>query len=124
MALSKNLLGGTTEPVWGESRNFFHLLAMGTENELVVRIVELVCTISMSANELVLKLTRQEREVLFAYHVKILHALRERDGREAGRLARNYILHLGRYTEKYEHVRMKDSVYRAIREQEEEWETR
>lgn len=123
VTLSKGLLGGATESVWSEIRNFFHIMAMGTGNEFVVRIVERICTTDMSANALVFKLTRQEREMLFAYHVKILHALRERNGEKTARLTTDYLLHLAKCTERHEHIPMKDRVYRAVQEREEEWET-
>ena len=123
MALSKSLFGGAAERVWVESLNFFHLMALGTGNEFVVRMVEQICTTDISADGLIFKLAHQEREKLFAYHVKILHALRMRDSEEAAWLTRDYVLHLGKYIEEHEHIQMRDRVYRAIREREEEWAT-
>lgn len=123
VALSRSLFSEESEKVWSESLSFFRLLSMGTGNEFIVRTVEQICTMDISADELVLKLSRQERERLFAYHVKILHALRVRDAEEAAWLTRDYVLHLAKYIEEHEQVRMSDLVFRAIREREEEWES-
>ncbi|MEF2144112.1 MAG: GntR family transcriptional regulator [Desulfovibrionaceae bacterium] len=122
VALSRGLFSEESEKVWSESLSFFRLLGMGTGNEFIVRTVEQVCTIDISADELVVKLSRREREKLFAYHVKILHALRVRDAEEAAWLTQDYLLHLAKYIEEHEQVRMSDLVFRAIREREGEWE--
>ncbi|MBI9080357.1 MAG: FadR family transcriptional regulator [Pseudodesulfovibrio sp.] len=120
ISLSRSLFAEEPEMVWSECLNFFHLMALGTGNEFVVRTVEQICSTDMSAHKLLSKIEREEREKIFAGHVKILHALRERNQEGVARLTEDYVLCLCRIIEEYEQVKMTDMLFKAMRGRERE----
>ncbi len=120
IALSKSLFQDSPGIAWRECLSFFHLMALGTGNEFVVRTVEQICSTDFSSRTLLSKVGREERERIFAGHVKILHALRERDPDLSARQTEEYVLCLCLIIEEYEQIKMTDLLFRAMRQREEQ----
>lgn len=116
--LSRGIFKESSEKVWAESLTFFRLVAMGTGNDFLLRAVEQVCSSDMATYDIFFTIEREEREAIFADHVKMLNALRARDAEWARQVAEDYILRLCRILEEREGVAMTDLVYGAMGEQE------
>jgi Transcriptional regulators len=120
--ISRSIFQNSAERVWSESLTFFRLIAVGTGNDFLVRTVEQVCSADMPAYDFFFSMRRDEREAIFADHIKLLHALRARDGEWARSITANYFLRMCRILEEREQVLMTDLVFRSLREREEQGE--
>ena len=120
--ISRSIFQKSAERVWNESLTFFRLVAVGTGNDFLVRTVEQVCSTDMAAYDIFFTLRREEREAIFADHIKLLHALRARDGEWARSITTNYFLRMCEILEDREQVPMTDLVYRSLREKAEQEE--
>lgn len=118
IALSRRIMEASSDGVWNESLAFFRLVAVGTGNEFIVRMVELLCSSDMASSAYYFVLGRDERELLFADHVKILNALRGRDAESARYLTEDYLLGLAAMLEKRGEPVMSDLMFRTVRERE------
>jgi len=120
--ISRSIFQKSSERVWSESLTFFRLIAVGTGNDFLVRTVEQVCSTDMPAYDFFFSMRRDEREAIFADHIKLLHALRARDGEWARSITANYFLRMCRVLEEREQVPMTDMVFRSLREATEQGE--
>jgi len=118
--ISRSIFQESTERVWSESLTFFRLIAVGTGNDFLVRTVEQICSADMPAYDFFFSMRRDEREAIFADHIKLLHALRARDGEWARSITANYFLRLCRVLEEREQVPMNDLIFRSLREKAEQ----
>ncbi|WP_319469797.1 GntR family transcriptional regulator [uncultured Pseudodesulfovibrio sp.] len=118
--ISRSIFQKSADRVWSESLTFFRLVAVGTGNDFLVRTVEQVCSADMAAYDFFFTLRREEREAIFADHIKLLHALRARDGEWARAITSNYFLRMCNILEEREQVPMTDLVYRSLREKAEQ----
>jgi GntR family transcriptional repressor for pyruvate dehydrogenase complex len=118
--ISRSIFQESTERVWSESLTFFRLMAVGTGNDFLVRTVEQVCSADMAAYDFFFSIRRHEREAIFADHIKLLHALRARDGQWARSVTANFWLRMSRILEEREQVPMNDLVFRSLRKEAEQ----
>jgi len=118
--ISRSIFQDSPERVWNESLTYFRLMAMGTGNDFLVRTVEQICFSDMAAYDSFFTLRREEREAIFADHIKLLHALRARDEEWARSITENFFLRMCSILEQREHITMTDLVYRALRERAEQ----
>ncbi|NDV18679.1 GntR family transcriptional regulator [Pseudodesulfovibrio sp. JC047] len=118
--ISRSIFQKSAERVWNESLTFFRLVAVGTGNDFLVRTVEQVCSTDMATYDIFFTLRREEREAIFADHIKLLHALQARDGDWARSITANYFLRMCNILEEREQVPMTDLVYRSLREKAEQ----
>ncbi|MBG0788938.1 MAG: FadR family transcriptional regulator [Desulfovibrionaceae bacterium] len=118
--ISRSIFQESTERVWSESLTFFRLIAVGTGNDFLVRSVEQVCSVDMPAYDFFFTMRRDEREAIFADHIKLLHALRARDAEWAMSITANYFLRLCRILEEREQVPMNDLIFRSLKEKAEQ----
>jgi len=116
MDLSRSIFKASPERVWNESLTFFRLMAMGTGNDFLVRTVEQICSNDMAGYDIFFTLRREEREAIFADHIKLLNALTARDDEWARSITENYFLRMCEILETRENVHMTDLVFRALRE--------
>lgn len=117
--LSRSIFQDSSEQVWNESLTFFRLVAIATGNDFLVRSVEQVCSTDMAPYDHFFSLEREEREAMFAFHVKLLNALRARDEDWARQIAEQYILRLCEILEESGDGHMTDLMYRTLAEQRE-----
>lgn len=117
--LSRSIFQKRAELVWNESLTFFRLVAIATGNDFLVRSVEQICSSEMAPYDDFFSLERVEREAVFAFHVKLLNALRSRDDDWARQLAEQYILRLCEILEQSGDGSMTDLMYRTLRERRE-----
>jgi len=120
--ISRSIFKESPERVWTESLTFFHLMAIGTGNDFLVRTVEQICSADMAPFDIFFTLRREEREAIFADHIKLLHALRARDKEWARTITANYFLRMCSILEERENIPMTDLVFRSLREKAEEHE--
>lgn len=120
--ISRSIFQKSAERVWSESLTFFRLIAVGTGNDFLVRTVEQVCSADMPAYDFFFTMRREEREAIFADHIKLLHALRARDGEWARSITANYFLRMSNILEERGQVPMTDLVFRSLREKVEQEE--
>ncbi|BBD07728.1 FadR/GntR family transcriptional regulator [Desulfovibrio ferrophilus] len=118
--ISRSIFQKSPELVWNESLTYFRLMAMGTGNDFLVRTVEQICSCDMAAYDIFFTLEREEREAIFADHIKLLHALRARDEEWAKAITENFFLRMCSILEERENITMTDVVYRALRERAEQ----
>ncbi len=118
--ISRSIFQQSAERVWSESLTFFRLIAIGTENDFLVRTVEQICSADMHAYDFFFTMRRDEREAIFADHIKLLHALRARDGEWARSITANYFLRMCSILEERGLVPMTDMVFRSLREKAEQ----
>jgi GntR family transcriptional repressor for pyruvate dehydrogenase complex len=74
----------------------------------------------MAAYDFFFSIRRHEREAIFADHIKLLHALRARDGQWARSITANFWLRMSRILEEREQVPMNDLVFRSLRKEAEQ----
>ncbi|WP_196772915.1 FadR/GntR family transcriptional regulator [Pseudodesulfovibrio alkaliphilus] len=120
--ISRSIFKEAPKLVWNECLTFFRLIAIGTGNDFLVRAVEQVCSVDMSTFDMFFTLRREEREAIFADHIKLLHALRARDSEWARAITANYFLRMCSILEERENIPMTDLVFRSLREQEDQHE--
>ena len=87
--ISRSIFQKSTERVWNECLTFFRLMAVGTGNDFLVRTVEQICSADMPVYDFFFSMRRNEREAIFADHIKLLHALSARDGEWARSITAN-----------------------------------
>ena len=117
--LSRSIFQESSEKVWNESLTFYRLVAVATGNDFLVRSVEQICSSDMAPYDHFFSLERNEREAVFADHVKMLNALRARDGDWARQVAEQYILRLCEILEQCRGGTMTDLMYRTLAERRE-----
>ena len=120
VSLSRSLISGESSEILDDVQSFFSLLAQGTGNDYLVSMVEQVCVYSLSLDTFFNSLGRAERERLFANHVKLLHALRERNSANAAELMEEYVLFLADRAEELGSMLATDLIFKALRQRKEE----
>ncbi|MCT4534302.1 GntR family transcriptional regulator [Halodesulfovibrio sp.] len=121
VALSRSLLSGSTSMVFDDIVSFLRMLAQGANNQYLMSIMEQICAPSDLFGEVLFRLTQEQRGKLFASHVKLIHALRERNSKQAAALMQRYVLFISNVAEEHCGVRATDLVFAAMQEYEEEW---
>ncbi|WP_084539491.1 FCD domain-containing protein [Halodesulfovibrio marinisediminis] len=116
IALSRSLLSGETTLIYDDVVSFFRILAQGTNNQYLVTVVEQLFSYSELLGTIITRLTQEERDRMFAQHVKLIHALRERDRGHAAEIVRRYILFYSYAAEKHCNVKATDLVFAAMQE--------
>ncbi len=99
VSLSRSIFSKDPQKVWMESLSFFRLIAFGTGNSFMVNIMEEICSIDMAPFDHFFEVTQKSREQLFGDHVNILNALREKNGKKAKQVTREYVRHLSQILE-------------------------
>lgn len=117
--LSRSIFQESSERVWNESLTFFRLVATATGNDFLLRSVEQICSSDMAPYEHFFSLEREDREAVFAHHVKLLNALRAADDEWARQITEQYILHLCEIMEENRRGSMTDLMYRTLNERRE-----
>ncbi|MCJ2165270.1 MULTISPECIES: GntR family transcriptional regulator [unclassified Pseudodesulfovibrio] len=118
--ISRSIFQESPKRVWNQCLTFFRLIAIGTGNDFLVRTVEQVCSADMAAYDIFFTLRRDEREAIFADHIKLMHALRARDSEWARAITANYFLRMCSILEEREQIPMTDLVFRSLREKTEQ----
>jgi GntR family transcriptional repressor for pyruvate dehydrogenase complex len=102
IGLSRAIFSQNIEAIREETAHFMRLLAEGTGNPAIVATVDSLCPGSPSLFRVFFSLEDFERDMIFADHVKVLHALKRRDPAEARRRMEERILRLCRLLALYE----------------------
>lgn len=118
IALSRSMLSDEPGKVWANGMNFFRSMAEGTDNTCLVRMVELLCDTGNGTDALLARFTREEFEALFAGHVKVLHALRERNTLRAASRVQEHILLLAATVARHSPVELTSTLREALRRRE------
>jgi len=121
IALSRSLLSGETPLIYEDVVSFFRIFAQGANNQYFVTVIENLFAYSDLLGIIITRLSQKERDMLFASHVKMIHALRERDGVHAADIVREYILFFAYAAEDHCGVKATDLVFAAMREREGDW---
>jgi len=121
IALSRSLLSGATPMIYDDVLSFFRILAQGTNNQYLVTVVEHLFAYSDLLGTMITRLTQEQRNKLFASHVKLIHALRERDRGHAAEIMKRYILFFSHAAEGHCNVKATDLVFAAMQEYEGDW---
>lgn len=117
--LSRSIFQEHSEKVWNESLTFFHLVAVATGNDFLIRSVEQICANDMAPYDHFFSLERKDREAVFADHVKLLNALRAHDEDWAGQVTEQYILRLCDTLESCPEGALTDLMYRTLNDRRE-----
>lgn len=121
IALSRSLLSGAISMIYEDVLNFFRILAQGANNQYLVTVIEHTFAYSELIGTIITRLTQEQRDKLFASHVKLIHALRERNGSQAAEIMRGYVLLFSYAAEGHCNVKATDLVFAAMREHEGDW---
>ncbi|SFJ01085.1 transcriptional regulator, GntR family [Desulfomicrobium apsheronum] len=99
IALSQAMCDGDPLRVWSEIALFFRLIAQETENYFLVKTVEQMFSVDPSFVDHFFQTDRDILEDIFAGHVSILQALRERNAGRISSLTGQYLLSICRALE-------------------------
>lgn len=99
IALSQAMCDGDPLRVWSEVALFFRLIAQETENYFLVKTVEQMFSVESSFVDHFFQTDRDILEDIFAGHVSILQALRERNASRISALTGQYLLSICRALE-------------------------
>ncbi len=99
IALSQAMCDGNPCRVWAEIALFFRLVTQETGNSFLVKTVEQMFSVEPSFVEHYFQTDRDVLEDIFAGHVSILQALRERNVGRISALTRQYLLSICRALE-------------------------
>lgn len=99
IALSQAMCDGDSCRVWAEIALFFRLIAQETGNSFLVKTVEQMFSVEPSFVEKYFQTDRDILEDIFAGHVNILQALRERNAGRISALTGQYLLSICRALE-------------------------
>ena len=121
IALSRSLLSGETPLIYEDVVSFFRILAQGANNQYFVTVVENLFAYSDLLGIIITRLSQRERDLMFASHVKMIHALRERDRVYAADIVCEYVLFFAYAAEEHCGVKATDLVFAAMQEREGDW---
>jgi len=113
IALSQAMCDGDPPRVWAEIALFFRLIAQETGNSFLVKTVEQMFCVEPSFVEQYFQTDRDILEDIFAGHVSILQALRERNSGRISTLTGQYLLSICRALEAGNEFSIWDSVHRS-----------
>lgn len=94
VVLSQSIMSGNPHQVWNDSLSFFRLIAVATNNGMLVNLFEELCAVDFLPFEFFFELEQVKREQVFGDHINILNALRERDREKAVHVTREFVVHL------------------------------
>ncbi len=112
IALGQAMCARNPQRVWSEISRFFRIIAQETGNLLVIKTVEQIFCQDHDFVDHIFTIDRTIREDIFAGHVNILQAMREKNASAISGLTRQYLLSLCRALESREDV----SVWNKIPE--------
>ncbi len=102
VALSRAIFSRNVEVIRDETALFLRIVAEEARNPALVAALDSLCPGSPSLFTIFFSLENAEREEVFGDYVKVLHALKQHDPREARLRMEERILRLCRLMEKYE----------------------
>ncbi len=102
ITLSQGMYAHNHERVWAEITRFFRIIAMAGSNAFLVKQVEQMLHIDPTQIDHFFDTDRRIREDIFAGHVNILQALRDKNTTDIVRISREYVLNICRIMESRE----------------------
>jgi DNA-binding FadR family transcriptional regulator len=102
ITLSQGMYAHNHERVWAEITRFFRIIAMATSNSFLVRQVEQMLHIEPVLTDHFFDTDRRIRDDVFAGHVNILQALRDKNAADIVRITREHVLNICRIMENRE----------------------
>lgn len=94
ITLSQALYARDAERVWNEIRRFFLIIAQETGNRFLVNTVERIFAVEPSLVEHLFQVDRNIREEIFAGHVGMIQALRDRNKSIIPDVSKKYLINL------------------------------
>ncbi|MGX9364630.1 FadR/GntR family transcriptional regulator [Desulfoplanes sp. PS50] len=102
ITLSQGMYAHNHERVWAEITRFFRIITMATSNSFLVRQVEQMLHIDSILTDHFFDTDRRIRDDVFAGHVNILQALRDKNEANIIRITQEHILNICRIMENRE----------------------
>jgi GntR family transcriptional regulator, transcriptional repressor for pyruvate dehydrogenase complex len=114
ITLGQAMCARNTERVWAEITRFFRIIVRQTKNSLLVRTVEQIFSVDHSFVDHFFQIDRKIRDDIFAGHVNILQALRERKESDLPGVVGEYLLSLCRAFESRKDISLWDRIPQQV----------
>ncbi|WP_462323792.1 FadR/GntR family transcriptional regulator [Desulfoplanes sp.] len=110
ITLSQGMYAHNHERVWAEITRFFRIIAMATSNPFLVKQVEQMMHIDPDLTDHFFNTDRRIRDDVFAGHVNILQALRDKNLTDIVRVTQEHILNICRIMECREELSIWENI--------------